>query len=188
MKKFGLFSLAAFAVALLLFGVTRQANAQAARIEGLTAYEYDCAILETFNPTFTGQMMHLRDYVHVNILVSDSPYLNGINTTIANAEINLKNGSAAIRGTMHLEPTAYPGSAWDGQWVFVASKGALFGRAVAQGSGELAGMTLFMDLTDAPVADDAEVVCATVSYDGYTGVPESSFTRVEGSIAVSSRP
>ena len=37
--------------------------------------------------------MHIRDYVHVNVNVSDSPYLDGINTTVANAEINNKNGS-----------------------------------------------------------------------------------------------
>lgn len=178
-----------FVGTLLLAGAV-QANAKAARIEGLTSYEYDCAILQTLNPTFTGkddQIMHIRDYVHVNVNVSDSPYLDGINTTFANATINNKNGSVSIRGTMRLEPYAYPGSAWEGRWVFIASKGTYFGRAVAQGTGELKGMTLFMNLYDAPLAEDAEEVCATVSYNGYTGVPEETFTNTEGFIQVSGR-
>ena len=186
MKKFALFTFVFVPLVASLLGFARQANAQAARIEGLTSYEYDCAILETFNPTFTGKMMHIRDNVHVNVNVSESPYLDGINTTVANAEINLANGSATNRGTMRLEPTAYPGSAWEGRWVFVGSNGAYFGRAVALGAGALEGMTLFMDLYDAAPAEDAAAVCATVSYNGWIGVAEG-FTRTEGTIQVSGR-
>ena len=101
--------------------------------------------------------------------------------------MNFKNGSIAIRGTMRLEPTAYPGSAWEGNWVFIGSKGASFGWSVAHGTGELEGMTLFMDLYDAPLADDAEEMCATVNYNGSAGVPEETFTNTEGYIVVSSR-
>jgi hypothetical protein len=186
MKKFALFTFVFVPLVASLLGFAREANAQASRIEGLTSYEYDCAIPETFHPTFTGNMMHIRDYVHMNVNVSDSPYLNGINTTVANAEINLVNGSATIRGTMRLEPFAYPDSAWEGRWVFVGSNGAYFGRSVAHGTGELAGKTLFMDLYDAAPAADADAVCATVSYNGSTGVPEG-FTLTEGTIQVSGR-
>ena len=187
MRKFAVVMFVALFVAVLLLPSTGQADARATRIEGLTSYEYDCAILETFNPWYTGNVMHIRDYVHVNINVSDSEYLNGINTTVANAEINLVNGSATIRGTMRLVPYDYPDSAWEGNWVFVGSRGAYFGRAVAHGTGDLAGMTLFMDLYDAPVADDADAMCATVSYNGFTGVPEASFTNTAAYILVSSR-
>lgn len=187
MKKFALFTLLTVLVAALLLGSAWPADAQATRIEDITSYEYTCAIPETFNPTFTGNVMHIRDYVHVNINISDSPYLDGINTTIADAEINGKNGNVSIRGTMHLEPNAYPGSTWEGRWVFIGSRGTYFGLAVAQGTGDLEGMTLFLDLYDAPKADDADEVCATVSYNGYAGVPEDSFSSVEGYILVSSR-
>jgi hypothetical protein len=182
MKKSVLFIFVAVFVAALLLGFTWQANAQATRIEGLTSYEYDCGIPETFNPTFSGNVMHIRDYVHVNVNESDSSYLAGINTTVADAEFNNVSGTASIRGTMRLEPTDYPGSAWVGRWVFVASKGTYFGRAVAQGTGELEGMTLFMDLYDwAADPDVAAAVC-----EGY-GVPEESHTVTEGYIVVSSR-
>ncbi|MFN2134488.1 MAG: hypothetical protein ACK2UK_00950 [Candidatus Promineifilaceae bacterium] len=177
-------------VGTLLLAAAVQAQAKAARIEGLTAYEYDCAIPQTFQPTFSGQdghIMHIRDYVHVNVNVSESPYLAGINTTIAEAEIDTSNGRASIRGTMRLEPDAYPGSAWVGRWVFVANKSVNFGWAVAQGTGELKGMTLFMNLYDALPAGDAKEVCETVSYNGYTGVPEDTFTTTEGYILVSGR-
>ena len=104
----------------------------------------------------------------------------------AAAQSRRESGRASIRGTMRLEPYAYPGSAWVGHWVFVANQGTNFGWSVAQGTGELAGMTLFMDLYDAPLANDAEEVCASVSYNGYTGVPEETFTNTEGYILVSS--
>jgi hypothetical protein len=185
MKKRVLIILVLVFVGTLLLSSAYRAAAQATRIEDLTAYEYDCAILETFNPTFTGNVMHIRDYVHVNINVSDSPYLAGINTTVANAEINGKSSNASIRGTMHLEPYAFPGSAWEGQWVSIGSNGANFGWSVAQGTGELKGMMLFMNLYDAPLADDAVEKCATVSYNGYTGVPEETFTITKGYILVS---
>ena len=183
MKKSVLFTFVIVFVAALLLGFTWQANAQATRIEGLTSNEYDCAIPGTFNPTFSGNVMHIRDYVHVNVNVSDSPYMAGINTTVADAEINNVSGTTSIRGTMRLEPTDYPDSAWVGRWVFVASKGTYFGRAVAQGTGELKGMTLFMDLYDwAPDSADAAAACAKVG-----GVPEESHTITEGYILVSSR-
>lgn len=177
-------------VAVMLLGSVYVAGAKAERIEGLTSYEYDCAILETLNPTFTGSeghMMHIRDYVHVNLNISDSPYLDGINTTVAQAEIDTRTGRASIRGTMRLEPYAYQGSAWEGRWVFIASNGLNFGWAVAHGTGDLEGMTLFMNLYDAPQAEDAVAKCATVSYNGFTGVPEETFTDTVGYILVSSR-
>ncbi len=183
MKKSALFIIATVFVVALLLGFTWQANAQATRIEGLTSHEYDCAIPGTFNPTFSGNVMHIRDYVHVNVNESESPYLDGINTTVADAEFNNVSGTASIRGTMHLAPTAYPDSAWVGRWVFIASKGTYFGRAVAQGTGELEGMTLFIDLYDwAANPEIAKDVCDSVG-----GVPEESHTITEGYIVVSSR-
>jgi hypothetical protein len=179
-------------VATLLLGSAWQVNAKANHIEGLKAYEYDCAILHTFQPVFSGKegeehIMHIRDYVHVNIIQSESPYLAGKNTTFANAEMNFKNGSITIRGTSRIEPTAYPGSTWEGNWIFIGSKGASFGWSVAHGTGELAGMTLFMNLYDAELADDAAEMCATVSYEGEAGVPEETFSDLEGYIVVSNR-
>lgn len=189
MKKSLLFTFLVVFVAALLLGFAWQANAQATRIEGLTAFEYDCGAPQTFNPTFSGNVMHLRDYVHVNVNISDSPYLDGILTTFANAEINGKSGTASIRGTFRLEPTAYPGSAWEGTWVFIGSKGTSFGRSVGQGTGELEGMTLFMDLYDWTDfdPDEADAACASVSYDSQPVYPEASHTIAQGTIVVSSR-
>lgn len=154
---------------------------------GGTGFKLACK--QTFNPTFSGNVTHLRDYVHVNVNVSDSPYLHGINTTFANAEINGKSGNVSIRGTMRLEPTAFPGSAWEGNWVFIGSKGTAFGRAVAQGIGDLEGMTLFMDLYDWTGFDQgvADAACEAVSYDGQPVSLEASHTVTEGTIVVSSR-
>lgn len=187
MKKIALFVLLILFVGAFAFVLAAQVEAKGIRIDGLTSYEYDCKIPSTFQPTFSGNTMHVRDYVHVNINESDSPYLHGINTTFANAEINLKTGTTSIHGTMLLEPEAFAGT-WEGKWVFIANKGTVFGWAVAHGTGDLAGMTLFMNLYDAPQADDAVERCASVSYMGEPGEPEEGFTNTVGYILVSSRP
>jgi hypothetical protein len=96
--------------------------------------------------------MHMRDVVHVNVNVSDTPELSGINTTIADAEFNLKTGGAVIRGTMNFQPSGIAGT-WEGTWIFTGNKGAGAAQAVGHGTGALSGKTLFLKLYD-PEPDD----------------------------------
>lgn len=209
MKKPVLFTFVAIFVVALLLGFAWQANAQATRIEGIELYEYDCGDPLTFNPTFSPpgdpadpeyapSVMHIRDYVHVNVVASDSDYaeyVRGINTTIANAEINFWSGTTSIRGTSTLVPHAFPDSAWVGRWVFIASNGTYFGRAVYRGTGELKGMTMFLDLYDwdgnpAEWPGDgasASDVCMTVDHGGNPVFPEESHTFGEATIVMPAR-
>lgn len=209
MKKPVLFTFVAVFVVALLLGVAWQANAQATRIEGIEVYEYDCGDPLTFNPTFSPppnpedpeyapSVMHIRDYVHVNVVASESDYaeyVQGINTTVANAEINFWSGTTSIRGTSTLVPDAYPDSAWIGRWVFIASKGTYFGRAVYRGTGELQGMTMFFDLYDWNGNPDdwpgeganADAVCGTVTNEGNPVYPEAGHTFAEATIVMPAR-
>jgi hypothetical protein len=145
MKKIMLPVLLALA---LLMSVTFAASAQANRIH-FTAVEYDCFTGVGVEPWWEGNVMHMRDVWHVNVDVSDMPEFNGLNTTIADAEFNMKTGGAVIRGTLSFQPYGIAGT-WEGTWIFVGNKGKGIAQAVAHGTDALAGKTLFLKLYDDP--------------------------------------
>jgi hypothetical protein len=99
-----------------------------------------------------GNVMHLRDVFHVNVDVSDTPELNGINTTIAGAEVNFITGAMVIRGTWSFQPEGIAGT-WEGSWVYIGTKGKGYAQAVGQGTGALAGKSLFLKMYDAAPDD-----------------------------------
>lgn len=175
MRKSVAVLVSAVVVVALLFGVAMTANAQATHYE-VTSYEYDCTT-DWGSEWTEGNVWHIRNIVHTNVNISDSPELDGINTTVADAEFNLKNGNAVIRGTMSLKPRTIDGT-WEGTWTFIANNGIYRGQAVAQGTGALKGKMLFMELFDAAPAEDAETVCASVG-----GVPHG-FTATVGDVLV----
>ena len=148
-------------VFVLLASVTFAASAQATRTY-LTSVEYDCLVDIGEMPRMEGNVMHMRNVLHVNVNVSDTPEFNGINTTIADAEFNLKTGGAVIRGTMSFQPNGIDGT-WEGTWVFIGTRGKGVAQAVAHGTGALAGKTLFLNLYDAPY-DEAKLseMCAGI--------------------------
>lgn len=162
---------AVLVVVALLGSVAWQAQAEATRYE-VSSYEYDCTT-DWGSEWMEGNVWHIRNIVHTNVNISDSPEMDGINTTVADAEFNLKNGNAVIRGTMSLKPHTIDGT-WEGTWTFIANNGIYRGQAVAHGTGALKDKMLFMDLFDAVPADDAEDVCASVG-----GVPHG-FTATSG--------
>lgn len=174
MKKF-----TAFLLAVMLLGFVVPVQSQANRIE-VNSYEYDCFTGLEKAWGDDGQVMHLRNVYHTNIDVSSSPYLNGINTTVADAEINLKTGSMIIRGTMSLKPHDIDGT-WEGTWVSISNQGVVKTQAVAKGTGALSGKTLYLNIYDAPYDPETEAMCAGI------GEPEGNvFT--EGYILDTSSP
>lgn len=175
MRKLAVIMLSGMFVAVLLLGVAFQANAQATRYE-VDSYEYDCTT-NWGSEWQEGNVWHIRGIVHTNVNISDDPEMNGINTTVADADFNLKNGNAVIRGTMSLKPHDIDGT-WEGTWTFIATNGIYRGQSVAHGTGALKGKMLFMELFDAVPADDAEAVCASVG-----GVPHG-FTATKGVVLV----
>jgi hypothetical protein len=64
----------------------------------------------------------MRGVGHTNVNVSADPELNGINTTVADADFNLKTGNAVIRGTTSLQPDGIAGT-WEGTWTFIYNRG-----------------------------------------------------------------
>lgn len=164
-------------VIVLLMSVTFVASAQANRTY-FTAVEYDCFTGMDTEPWMEGNVMHMRDVWHVNVDVSDTPEFNGLNTTFADGEFNMKTGGAVIRGTLSFQPYRIAGT-WEGNWIFTGNKGKGVAQAVAHGTGALAGKTLFLKLYDAALDDprytNLPAMCAGI------GEPES-IILVEGYI------
>lgn len=134
----------------LLASLALTASAQANRTY-FTAVEYDCAV-DMGVPVMKGNVVHMRDVLHVNVDISDTPEFNGINTTVADAEFNMQTGGAVIRGTVSFQPEGIAGT-WEGSWVFIGTKGKGFAQGVAHGTGVLTGNSIFMKVYDAPNPD-----------------------------------
>ena len=111
MKRTKTITLATVCSIVLLLSVTLVVNAQATRTY-LTATEYDCLVDPGAEPWMEGGVLHMRNVVHVNLDVSDTPEFNGINTTVADAEINFKTDGVVIRGTLSFQPQGIAGT-WE---------------------------------------------------------------------------
>lgn len=183
MKKIKIFTFATFCSIALLLAVTLMASAEPSRTY-FTGIEYDCFVDLGAEPWIKGNVMHMRDVVHANVDVSETPEVNGINTTFADAEFNQKTGGAVIRGTMSLQPSGIAGT-WEGTWVFTGNKGIGVAQAVAHGTGALSGKTLFMKLYDAepddPRNENLAAMCEGI------GGPEA-IVLIEGYILNSETP
>lgn len=151
----------------LLISLAFTASAQASRTY-FTAVEYDCFTGMGTEPRMEGNVLHMRDVWHVNVDVSDTPEFNGLNSTVADGEFNLKTGGAVIRGTLSFQPYGIAGT-WEGTWIFTGNRGKGVAQAVAHGTGALAGKTLFLKLYDDPDPDFDKLaqMCAGI------GEPES---------------
>jgi hypothetical protein len=174
MKKFRSVFFAVLIAASLLLVLVLGASAKATRTY-IESYEHDCLSQEPEKVWMEGDILHVRGVGHKNVNISDTPEVNGINTTWADADINTKTGYAFIRGTMSFKPEGIEGT-WEGTWVFISSKEINRGSAVAHGTGALEGKNLFLNLYDTPTVPNTESVCAEF------GPPESSNTRAEGYI------
>jgi len=164
MKRYVAIAMAVAVVATLLLGSAWMAGAKVVRYD-VSSVEYDCFTgLETVWQE--GNVLHMRGVGHTNVHVSASPELNGINTTLADADFNLMNGNTSIRGTSSWQPEGIAGT-WEGSWNFIANKGVVKGQAVAHGTGALSGKTLFLEIYDvAPSPGDAAHCEGIGEYEG----------------------
>ncbi len=144
MKKNILSIIAGCAAIAMLALLTFPADAGVNRI-AISSVEYDCFTGIENIWGFDGQTLHVRGVTHTNFDVSASPELNGVATTVASGDFT-PNGYA-IRGTFHFEPYEIDGT-WEGTWTWTENKVVISGRSVAQGTGELEGKTLFLELFD----------------------------------------
>jgi hypothetical protein len=180
MKRIKYILLSVVIATMLLLAISLGASAQATRTN-ITSYEHDCLSQQPEKVWMEGDVLHVRGVIHKNVNVSDTPEYNGINTTIADADINMKTGYTYVRGTMSFKPKGIQGT-WEGTWIFIANKGTSGGSSVAHGTGALEGKSLFLKLYDTPTVPETESICADF------GQPESSNTRTEGYILDTGAP
>lgn len=171
MKRYALFAMAVAAIAMLVFGSAWPASAGVVRYE-VSGIEYDC-LTDPGTVWQHGNVLHMRGVRHTNVDFSSSPELNGTLTTLADADFNLSNGNVTIQGTMHFQPEGIDG-AWEGSWNFIANRGLVGARSVAQGIGALRGKTLFLEIYDVEPGPGDPAFCegigeyhGTVMFEGY---------------------
>lgn len=171
MKRYSSLVFVVALVATWLLGSVWPASARVVRYD-VSGIEYDCLTgMEAMWQQ--GNVLHLRGVGHSNVTVSASPELSGINTTLADAEFNLRNGNVTIRGTSSWQPTGIDG-AWEGTWTFLANRGIVRAQTVAHGTGALSGKTLFLEIYDAAPSPGDPAFCegigeyeGTVMFEGY---------------------
>lgn len=114
---------------------------------GATTTKIHATSVETFvtvlaPPTaywVTGDIEHVRGLQNLIQEASSSPYINGMNTVVANVDDNLVTGVHWAWGTFNIKLDAFDGG-WAGTWT---SRGA-----VGKGYGDLAGWQIKATFTD----------------------------------------
>ncbi len=175
MKRHHNLILAVVIAGFLTLGTALHALAQATRVD-FKVTEYVCGI-EMEDSWIEGNVLHIRGYKHVNVDLSSSAEVNGLNTTFADADINLKTGIGNIRGTFSNQPEGFDGT-WEGTWVFNGTPGVGFARGVGRGTGVFEGKLIFMKVYDTePDPATNAAMCAGI------GEPEGK-AIIEGYILV----
>jgi hypothetical protein len=169
MKRIGRLLIAVLLTVVLSFSMVNTAIAKVNRVP-VTTYEYDC-FTGVEAEWFEGQVYHMRNVQHTNVNISSYPEVDGINTTTGDAEFNQITGNAVIRGKWSFQPNEIDGT-WEGTWLFISNQGVSKATAIAKGTGELAGKTLFLTLYDAPYNPEIETVCSGIGYPEAVGYGE----------------
>ena len=148
MKRFTMPLLAAT----LAVAMAAPALATAAKTE-VTGVETICDVVPGDSWVSDG-ILHARGDIFTTIVQSDDVLLDGVNTVVFNANINLATGDGTGHGTFSLALNAVNGT-WEGSFTLKFSGGLFTGRAVGHGTGDLAGQQFkvqlsqfFADLTD----------------------------------------
>ena len=111
----------------------------------------------------SGNRLHIRGQTHSNIWVSENDEipLAGPASAVINLMLNLESGDGAVWGTFRLDPTDVNGT-WEGRFngKLTGPDSLASGRAVAFGTGDLAGQKLFEDFQEFELGpEDPEPPC-----------------------------
>jgi hypothetical protein len=131
----------------------------AARATRINYEAYECPIAPWGEPermwVSEDGVMHMRGVPLVNLLESESPYLAGTNTVNMNLDLNPATGEGHAYGTVLLAPFAKNGT-WEGRWSTHVSPTGIQGKAVVHGTGELAGMKMFNNMSNSDPNDPCD--------------------------------
>jgi hypothetical protein len=115
-------------------------------------------------------VLHQRGVALTSISTSANPYLAGLNSLVANFEINLLTGAVHVYGPAVLHPAAHEGT-WVGHFsTHVSPLGVIDGSMVMHGTGDLEGLILFNTISN-PEAPDPACNNVNTSDTGYVLIP-----------------
>lgn len=100
-------------------------------------------------------ILHMRGFLVVNLIDSDSPYLAGINQIRANMDLNPATGEGHAFGTVLITPFAKNGT-WEGRFSTHVSPDGIQGKAVVHGTGELSGMKQYNHISNSDPNDPCQ--------------------------------
>lgn len=144
--------LVAVALSTALIPVTGLAEANRTRFSGL-----ECVyVLVPGQVEIRGNTMIVLDQVNQNLFLSDNPAVlpNGVNTAHLNLMLNTVTMKATGQASAVFQPDGATGY-WEGVGFFQAdfAIGTLKGRGVFHGTGEYAGLTMWLDMAKGNLAD-----------------------------------
>lgn len=156
MRKQRFLALFALALCTALIAVA-PAAARATRTQ-FEAIEATCDIVPG-NVKITGNVLHIRGQINTNRVVATDATQTGTNTVVLNVDLNLDNGSGAAYGTFSLDSDAFTGT-WEGSFSGQITDFVFTGQAVGQGTGDLSGQKVMVDLQDIDPATLSDNPCA----------------------------
>jgi hypothetical protein len=123
----------------------------AARVTRINYEAHECAVAPWSEPegmwVSEDGVLHMRGVLVTNLIDSDSPYLAGTNMVNMNLDLNPATGEGHASGTVLITPIAKNGT-WEGRFSTHVSPNGIQGKAVVHGTGELAGMKMFNNMSN----------------------------------------
>lgn len=123
----------------------------AARVTRVYYEAYECTIAPWGEPermwVSEDGVLHMRGFLVENLIVSESPYLAGINRVNANMDMNPATGEGHVYGKVLITPFDKDGT-WEGQFSTHVSPDGIQGWAVVHGTGELSGLKQFNNISN----------------------------------------
>jgi hypothetical protein len=155
-------------IILTLFLVLLTAGPAAARATRIDYEASECPIVPWGEPERSwvseDGVIHMRGFLVQNLIVSESPYLAGINQINANMDLNPATGEGHAYGSVLITPFVKNGT-WEGRFSTHVSPDGIQGKAVVHGTGELSGMKQYNNISNSDPNDPCH------SHAGYVLIP-----------------
>jgi hypothetical protein len=117
-----------------------------------------CGMLDPGVYTEDDHYAHLRDAVMLYRIVTDSPYVTGWETLVMNYDLKVKSGKGTSWGSLTMEPDTFTGY-YTEDWVATAKRFEWDISGEYLGSGDLAGVTVTYQLTQASIGSVPADTC-----------------------------
>ena len=116
----------------------------------------NCASTPPAKVWFKGNVAHFRGVGALHAVLSDDPLVTGNDLWIMDTDLNTKKGSGSLHGTITLYPESVDGT-WEGIVGGHWHNFLMYAHILAQGTGDLTGQTLNLDIVAGLDPSDPDV-------------------------------